>query len=95
MEQGQYSLPDVDNLSEEQYNNFGWVRYNDVLTTHEYSTLLSRYADYKHICVVLPAVVPIVKQLIKTFAILSSPSKLASFAYTFYTLATRLSNCFV
>ncbi len=33
---------------ESQYNNFGWVRANDVLTTAEYNTLLSRYADYKH-----------------------------------------------
>lgn len=47
-----YSLPEtnnsVENYTEEQYNNFGWVRYNDVLTPAEYSTLLSRYADYKH-----------------------------------------------
>ncbi len=47
-----YSIPEinnsVENYTEEQYNNFGWVRYNDVLTPSEYSTLLSRYADYKH-----------------------------------------------
>lgn len=46
--QGEYSLPDVDNLSEEQYNNFGWVRANDVLTAAEYSTLHSRYTGHKH-----------------------------------------------
>lgn len=34
--------------TETQYNNFGWVRYNDVLSAAEYETLLSRYADYKH-----------------------------------------------
>ncbi|MBQ2934440.1 MAG: DNA/RNA non-specific endonuclease [Clostridia bacterium] len=39
---------DNEKYSEEQYNNFGWVRYNEVLTAQEYSTLLSRYADYKH-----------------------------------------------
>ena len=38
----------VENYTEEQYNNFGWVRYNEVLTAAEYNTLLSRYADYKH-----------------------------------------------
>ena len=34
--------------SESQYNNFGWVRANNVLSALEYNTLLSRYADYKH-----------------------------------------------
>ena len=43
-----YSLPSVDRYTEKQYNNFGWVRANDVLTAAEYDTLLSRYADYKH-----------------------------------------------
>ncbi len=46
-----YSIPvetSVDNYTEEQYNNFGWVRVNNVLTVSEYNTLLSRYADYKH-----------------------------------------------
>ena len=43
-----YSGDDLDIYTEEQYNNFGWVRYNDVLTSAEYNTLLSRYADYKH-----------------------------------------------
>ena len=38
----------VEKYTETQYNNFGWVRYNDVLSPAEYSTLLSRYADYKH-----------------------------------------------
>ncbi len=38
----------IDIYSEEQYNNFGWVRHNNVLSAAEYSTLLSRYADYKH-----------------------------------------------
>lgn len=38
----------IDKYSEEQYNNFGWVRYNNVLSAAEYTTLLSRYADYKH-----------------------------------------------
>lgn len=46
-ENSDYSL-DVDQYTEEQYNNFGWVRYNDILTAAEYTTLLSRYADYKH-----------------------------------------------
>ncbi len=44
-----YSLSlDVDRYTEKQYNAFGWVRYNDVLSSGEYETLLSRYADYKH-----------------------------------------------
>lgn len=38
----------IDTYTETQYNNFGWVRANNVLTAAEYSTLLSRYADYKH-----------------------------------------------
>ena len=38
----------VEKYNEEQYNSFGWVRYNDVLSTSEYSILLSRYIDYKH-----------------------------------------------
>lgn len=40
-----YSL---EKYSETQYNNFGWVRYNNVLSAAEYNTLLSRYADYAH-----------------------------------------------
>lgn len=40
--------PNIANYTETQYNNFGWVRYNNVLTTAEYNTLISRYADYKH-----------------------------------------------
>ncbi len=44
-----YSMSNyVDTYTEEQYNNFGWVRYNNVLSANEYNTLLSRYADYKH-----------------------------------------------
>ena len=43
-----YSFEDIDVYDEAQYNDFGWVRYNDVLSASEYSTLLSRYADYKH-----------------------------------------------
>lgn len=47
-----YSIPEVnnsvENYTEEQYNNFGWVRYNDVLAPAEYNILLSRYADFKH-----------------------------------------------
>ncbi len=45
-----YSLPgkNIETLTETQYNNFGWVRANDVLTAAEYSILISRYADYKH-----------------------------------------------
>ncbi len=38
----------IDKYSEEQYNNFGWVRFNDVLSAAEYNALISRYADYKH-----------------------------------------------
>ena len=72
----------------------GYISLN-LVSEVTYLTLAVVALTVAGICVVLPAVVPIVKQLIKTFAILSSPSKLASFAYTFYTLATRLSNCFV
>jgi len=42
------SLQEVDSYTEEQYNDFGWVRANNVLSSAEYETLLSRYADYKH-----------------------------------------------
>ena len=38
----------VEKYTEQQYNNFGWVRYNNVLSAKEYSALLSRYADYKY-----------------------------------------------
>ena len=38
----------VEKYTESQYNNFGWVRANDVLSAKEYNTLLSRFADYKH-----------------------------------------------
>lgn len=44
-----YSLPSVDILTEEQYNNFGWVRANNILTAAEYSDLLSNYTGHKHI----------------------------------------------
>ena len=40
--------PNIANYTETQYNNFGWVRYNNVLSAAENNTLLSRYADYKH-----------------------------------------------
>ena len=38
----------LESYTETQYNDFGWVRYNDILSAKEYSALLSRYADYKH-----------------------------------------------
>ena len=38
----------LESYTETQYNNFGWVRYNNVLSATEYNTLLSRYADYKY-----------------------------------------------
>lgn len=45
-----YSLPErnVETYSEEQYNNFGWVRANNVLTAAEYSALMSNYTGHKH-----------------------------------------------
>lgn len=42
------ALENLENYTETQYNNFVWVRYNDVLSVAEYETLISRYADYKH-----------------------------------------------
>jgi hypothetical protein len=35
----------VDNLTEEQYNNFGWVRANDVLNSGEYMIAVSDIGD--------------------------------------------------
>ncbi|MBE6691094.1 MAG: hypothetical protein E7590_07440, partial [Ruminococcaceae bacterium] len=35
----------VDNLTEEQYNNFGWVRANDVLNSGEWKDFTSKFAD--------------------------------------------------
>ncbi len=37
-----------ENYTEEQYNNFGWASYNNVITPKEREVLLSRYADFKH-----------------------------------------------
>ena len=45
----QYSLPDIDRYTEKQYNDFGWVRTNDVLTAAEYSDLISNYTGHKHV----------------------------------------------
>ncbi len=43
-----YSLPDnVDKYTEKQYNNFGWVVVNDVLTGKELKKLYSKFADAK------------------------------------------------
>lgn len=38
----------LDNYSETQYNNFGWVSYNGIITPRERQILLSDYAGYKH-----------------------------------------------
>ncbi|MEE1279493.1 MAG: hypothetical protein UHH95_01510 [Oscillospiraceae bacterium] len=43
-----FSDRDVARYTEKQYNDFGWASYNDVITTKERETLLSRYADFKH-----------------------------------------------
>ncbi len=51
MQQGvKYSLPEVnvEKLTESQYNNFGWVRANDVLSAAEYNSLMSNYTGHKH-----------------------------------------------
>jgi len=37
----------VDNLTEEQYNNFGWVRANDILESDEYERAMSDFASLK------------------------------------------------
>jgi len=39
---------EVDKYTEEQYNNYGWVTANNVMSPAERETILSRYADYKH-----------------------------------------------
>ncbi len=52
---GDYSLSDdveisdndIDFYTEEQYNNFGWVRKNNVLTAAEYSQFNSCFANHK------------------------------------------------
>ncbi len=46
-----YSLSEsetIDNYTEEQYNNFGWITNNNLVSAQERETLFSRYADYKH-----------------------------------------------
>lgn len=37
----------IDNYTEEQYNDFGWVSVNEVLDNAEREALLSRFADHK------------------------------------------------
>ena len=37
-----------ENYTEEQYNNYGWASYNNVITPKEREILFSRYADFKH-----------------------------------------------
>ena len=45
---GKTELESVANYTETQYNNFGWLSYNEILTAKEREILFSRYADYKH-----------------------------------------------
>lgn len=47
-EKSRNSNKSLEIYTEEQYNDFGWVSYNDVITATERQILLSRYADYKH-----------------------------------------------
>ena len=37
----------LDNYTKEQYNNFGWVRYNDILTKEQMAEFTSKFADAK------------------------------------------------
>jgi len=39
---------DIEKYTETQYNNFGWITVNKVVTSAEREILFSRYADYKH-----------------------------------------------
>ncbi len=42
---GTTTSENVDNYTEEQYNNFGWVRANDVLNKGEWEDFTSKFAD--------------------------------------------------
>lgn len=44
---GERMAVDIDNLTEEQYNNFGWVRANDILTADEYKNFTTEFAKAK------------------------------------------------
>ena len=44
---GERRALDIDNLTEEQYNNFGWVRANDILTADEYKNFTTEFAKAK------------------------------------------------
>ena len=53
--EGAFSIPDtstrkvsIEDYTEEQYNNFGWITDNNLVSANERETLFSRYADYKH-----------------------------------------------
>lgn len=46
----EYSITDqsIENYTETQYNNFGWIRANDVISAAEYNALMSNYTGHKH-----------------------------------------------
>ncbi len=41
---GKFALQDLDKYSQKEYNDWGWVRVNDVLTETEYTHLMDQFA---------------------------------------------------
>ncbi len=39
--------PSIDNMTERQYNNFGWVTVNNVMSYEEYGSLIHQFDDFK------------------------------------------------
>lgn len=40
--------PSIDNMTERQYNNFGWVTVNNVMSYEEYGSLMHQFDDFKN-----------------------------------------------
>ena len=45
--ESRYSLDIIDNYTEKQYNDYGWVRVNDVLTYRENADFRTKYGEIK------------------------------------------------
>ena len=67
----------------------GYVSFN-IVTEVTYAMLAFVAVTVAAACVVIPAVVPMAKQMIKTLTIMASPTRVISYAYTFYSLGNKL-----
>ena len=80
----------ISNIYNVKNKQIGYISLN-IVGEVTYLTLAAVAVTVAGVCAVMPAVVPIARQLVKTFTVLSSPSKVISMSYTFYKLATGLS----